>query len=146
MPASTIDIDRTPTEVFDYVTDPSRFAEWQQGVVDAHMESTAVVMVGTRCVMTRKVGFLTRDVTSEVTHLDRPRSWGVRGIDGPVRAVVDVRVEPLDDGTRARLTIGVDFEGHGVGRALVPLIARRQAIREMPANLARLKGHLQGSR
>jgi hypothetical protein len=41
------------------------------------------------------------------------------------------------------LTIAVDFEGHGIGKLLVPLLVRREAQKEMPANLARLKEHLE---
>lgn len=143
VPASTIEIDRPPREVYDYVTDPGRFAEWQQGVVSGHMAGDGPATVGGRCVTRRRVGLVTRPVTSEVTHVDPPRSWGVRGIDGPVRAVVHVRVDPLDGGARSRLTIDVDFEGHGVGVLLVPLVVQRQAAREMPANLERLKERLQ---
>lgn len=40
MPISTsIDVDRSPAEVFAYVSDPSRFSEWQNGVVGGHMAS-----------------------------------------------------------------------------------------------------------
>ncbi|MDE3085505.1 MAG: SRPBCC family protein [Acidobacteriota bacterium] len=145
MPVTTTDLDCPPEVVFDYVTDPRRFSEWQQGVVSARMESEEPHCAGARCVTRRKVGFVTRDFTSEVTHVDRPRSWGVRGIDGPIRAVVDVLVEPLDDGARTRLTIGVDFEGRGFGALLVPLVVRPQAAREMPANLDRLKARIPGA-
>jgi hypothetical protein len=62
----------------------------------------------------------------------------VRGIDGPVRATVDVTVEPLTE-TSSRLTITVEFDGHGIGKVLVPLIVRRQAHKEMPANVEALK-------
>jgi hypothetical protein len=37
---------------------------------------------------------------------------------------VDVTVEPMTD-ARSRLTIAVDFEGHGIGKVLVPLVVRR---------------------
>jgi hypothetical protein len=63
-------------------------------------------------------------------------------MDGPIRAIVDVAVAPLTD-NRARLTIVVDFEGHGTGRLLVPLIVRREARKEMPGNLATLKQRLE---
>jgi hypothetical protein len=63
-------------------------------------------------------------------------------IDGPIRAVVDVTVEPLPD-SRSRLTIAVDFGGHGIGKVLVPLVVRREARKEMPANLAALKQRLE---
>jgi hypothetical protein len=52
--------------------------------------------------------------------------------------LVDVLVEPLA-GSRSRLTISVDFTGHGIGKILVPLIVRREARKEMPANIAALK-------
>ena len=64
------------------------------------------------------------------------------GIDGPIRAMVDVDVEPLADG-HCRVTISVDFKGHGIGRLLVPLVVRRQAHKEMSVNLANLKQHLE---
>lgn len=67
---------------------------------------------------------------------------GVRGIDGPIRAAVDVTVQPVTD-ARSRLTIAVDFEGHGIGKVLVPLVVRREARKEMPANLAALKRRLE---
>jgi hypothetical protein len=76
-------------------------------------------------------------VTSEVAHIGPPRTWGVRGIDGPIRAAVDVTVEPVTD-ARSRLTIDFDFDfdGQGIGKVLVPLVVRREARTEMPANLA----------
>lgn len=98
--------------------------------------------MGTTCLTTRRIGGANRPTTSEVTHIDPPRTWGVRGIDGPIRATVDVTVEPLAD-TRSRLTIAVDFEGHGIGKLLVPLVVRGAARKEMPANLATLKGRLE---
>jgi hypothetical protein len=58
--------------------------------------------------------------------------------------MVDVTVEPRSE-TTAHLTIALDFEGHGVGRLLVPLLVRGEARREMPVNVARLKQRLEGS-
>ncbi len=134
----TTDVDRPATEVFAYVTDPTRFPEWQRGVVDGHLETPGRPAVGARCRTTRRIGGAERASTSEITHLDPPRTWGVRGVDGPVRAVVDVTVDDAGPG-RSRLTIAVDFTGHGVGKVLVPLLVRRQARAEMPANVAALK-------
>ena len=53
-------------------------------------------------------------------------------------ATVDVLVEPVTD-SRSRLTISVDFTGHGIGKILVPLLVRREARKEMPENIAALK-------
>jgi hypothetical protein len=81
---------------------------------------------------------INRPATSELVHIDPPRTWGVRGTDGPIRAAVDVLVEPVSD-SRSRLTISVDFAGHGIGKILVPLMVRREARKEMPDNIAALK-------
>ena len=139
---TSTEVDRSAAEVFAYATDPARFAEWQQGVVDGHMAGPADPEVGTSCQTTRRIGRADRASTSELTHIDPPRTWGVRGIDGPIRAVVEVSVEPLAP-DRSRLTIAVDFEGHGIGKLLVPLVVRREARKEMPANLATLKRRLE---
>ena len=141
--ATTIDVARPPDEVFAYVTDPARFGEWQANVTGGHMEGTGPQQPGVRCSTTRRIGFAERDVTSEVTHVDPPRRWGVRGVDGPIRALVDVTVDPIQNGQASRVTISIDFHGHGVGKLLVPLAIRRQARKEMPANLKRLKHNVE---
>ncbi|MEP6817030.1 MAG: SRPBCC family protein [Marmoricola sp.] len=137
-----IEVDRPAEQVFAYATDPTRFSEWQKGVVSGHMEVSGTPSVGTKCLTTRHIGFADRPVTAQVAHIDPPRTWGVRGVDGPIRAVVDVAVEPIGD-MRARLTIAIDFEGHGIGKVLVPLFVRREAAKEMPANMAALKERLE---
>ena len=139
---ATAEIDRPAADVFAYATDPTRFSEWQKGMVDGHMDEHGNPRVGAKCLTTRRIGFANRPVTSELTHIDPPRSWGVRGIDGPIRALVDVTVESLAD-ARSRLTISVDFHGHGIGKLLVPLVVRREARKEMPVNLAALKARLE---
>jgi hypothetical protein len=139
---TTAEIGRPAAEVFAYATDPSRFSEWQKGVVDGHIDGPAngssTPAVGAQCVTTRRIGGASRPSTSVLTHIDPPSSWGVRGTDGPIRAVVDVRVEPLAE-SRSRLTISVDFTGHGIGKILVPLMVRREARKEMPDNVTALK-------
>jgi carbon monoxide dehydrogenase subunit G len=142
---STIDVDRPPADVFAYATDPSRFHEWQKGVVSGGMEGESRPTVGSRCITTRRIGFAERPIRSEVTEMNPPRTWGVHGIDGPIRATVNVTVEPLDGDDRSRLTIELDFEGHGIGKMLVPLVVRREAQKEMPTNLRRLKERLEGT-
>ena len=135
--ASTV-VEQPAAEVFAYATDPTRFPEWQQGVTGGHLDQPGPPQVGAKCLTTRRIGGANRAVTAELTHIDAPRTWGVQGIDGPIRATVDVTVEPLTE-TSSRLTIAVDFDAHGIGKLLVPLIVRRQAQKEMPANVEALK-------
>jgi Polyketide cyclase / dehydrase and lipid transport len=145
---ASAEIERPAAEVFAYATDPARFSEWQKGVVDGHMDGpangTRSPAVGAKCVTTRRIGGSNRPSTAELVHIDPPRTWGVRGIDGPIRAAVEVRVEPVTD-SRARLTISVDFTGHGIGKILVPLMVRREARKEMPGNMAALKQGIEAS-
>ena len=148
MPAivASTEVGRSAADVFAYATDPARFREWQKGVVDGHMNGPADEVgssaAGSKCVTTRRIGGANRPSTAELVHIDAPRTWRVRGIDGPIRAVVDVLVEPLAD-ARSRLTISVDFTGHGIGKILVPLVVRREARKEMPDNIAALKQRLE---
>jgi hypothetical protein len=143
---TSADIGRPAAEVFAYATDPARFSEWQQGVVDGHMERPAngaqALAVGAKCVTTRRIGGANRPSTAELVQIDPPKAWAVRGTDGPIRATVNVLVEPLGD-ARSRLTISVDFTGHGIGKILVPLMVRREARKEMPENMAALKRRME---
>ena len=136
------EVDRPAEEVFAYATDPTRFSEWQKGVVEGHMNQTGIPAVGAQCTTTRRIGGANRPSTSRLVHIDPPRTWGVRGLDGPIRAAVDVTVEPVT-ASRSRLTISLDFEGHGIGKVLVPLVVRREARKEMPGNLAVLKNRME---
>jgi polyketide cyclase/dehydrase/lipid transport protein len=141
---ATAEVDRPAADVFSYTTDPTRFPEWQAGVVSGRLDDgdDGGDGVGARCITVRRIGGAERPRTSGLVRLEPPRAWAVRGLDGPIRAAVDVTVEPLGD-TRSKVAIAVDFTGHGIGKLLVPLLVRRQAVKEMPANLARLKERLE---
>lgn len=141
---SSIEVARPPAEAFAYVIDPSTMSEWQQGCVSGHLDGTPA-HVGSKCTTVRKIGGREREVTTEITEYDPPHRWADRGTSGPIRAMVRVTVEPLADDSRSRVTIELDFTGHGVGRLLVPLVVRRQAAREMPGNMQRLKQVLEAS-
>jgi uncharacterized protein YndB with AHSA1/START domain len=141
---ASVEIARPADEAFAYVTDPSTMPEWQQGAVSGHMDAPTT-RVGSKCTTIRRIGGREREVTTEITEYDPPRRWADRGIDGPIRAIVGVTIEPLADRSRSRVTIEVDFTGHGIGRLLVPLVVRRQAAREMPENIRRLKQRLDSS-
>ena len=139
---STTEVSRPAEEVFAYVTDPSTFPEWQNGVVRGHMNESPT-RVGSQCTTVRNIGGREREVHTTITDYDPPRRWADRGVDGPIRAIVEVLVEPIADGSQSRVTINLDFTGHGIGRLLVPLVVRRQAAREMPENMRRLKQRLE---
>jgi uncharacterized protein YndB with AHSA1/START domain len=80
--ASSIEIARRPEDVFAYVTDPARLAEWQESVVSSRMEGTGRPGAGTRASVTRRIGRVEREMTSELAELDPPTP-------GPFEASMD---------------------------------------------------------
>jgi uncharacterized protein YndB with AHSA1/START domain len=97
---ASVEIDRSPDEVFAYAVDAAHLAEWQENVVSAAAEGP--LAVGTRVVTARRLDSREQQMTMEMTSYDAPHGWAMQGIDGPVRAQVDTRIEPLDAGTRSR--------------------------------------------
>src|SRR6266498_996521 len=108
----SIEIGRSPQEVAAYLDDLARHPEWQENLVDVKVETEGPTRVGTRIRQTRRVGGGTRTF------------------------------EPIDDGQRTRYVAELDFEGHGLGLLLTPLV-RRDAARQLPKNLQRLKERLE---
>ena len=138
----TIEIARPPDEVFSYVTDPSRFAEWQQDAARGRFEGDGPPGVGSRFTTTRRIGLAERTTTSKITEIVPPSSWAAHGIDGPVRPIMHVTVTPLGDSAHSRVTIDVDFRGHGIGKLLVPLV-RWLGRKDGPTNCRNLKERLE---
>ena len=137
--AESIDISRRPGDVFAYAADFSHFPEWQRGVVSVRREGDAPLAVGSRAIVTRQAGRRKLARTEEITELNPPRTCTVHGGGGPLTAIAKVTIEPLDAGQRSRVTIALDFKGHGIGRLLLPLVIRRQARKQLPKNQQRLK-------
>ena len=137
-----IEISKPPDEVFRYVTDPTRFAEWQDDVVSARIEPADRPGVGARIVTTRRIARTEFTQLQEVTDVAPPRSWAARGIEGPIRAHARVTVEPLRDGAASRVTFALDFEGPGIGKLFVPQI-RRIAAKQAPRSYRNLKARLE---
>jgi len=140
---SHIEIARPAEDVFAYATDPSRFYEWQDDVVSAHLEAGQSLGVGSRFTTIRKIGRSQRAMTQEITESRPPTNWAAHGVDGPVRPNVEMTVEPLADNTRARITVVMDFEAHGIGKLLVPLVVRRLAAKRTPQSYQHLKEKLE---
>jgi uncharacterized protein YndB with AHSA1/START domain len=139
----SIEIARRPEDVFSYATDFSHFPEWQAGVATVRRESDAPLGVGSRAAVTRQAGPRKLARTEEITEFNPPRSWTVCGVGGPLTAIAKGTIEPLDNGERTRVTIALEFEAHGIGKSLLPLV-RRQARRQLPRNEQRLKELLEG--
>ena len=138
---ASIEIARRPEDVFAYLDQLARHGEWQEQIVRVTSVSDGPTRAGTRATEVRLVGGRERTMTYEVTEHDPPRRVAFRGIDGPVRPVGEVTLEPVGEGTR--VTLQLDLVGHGLlGKAFAPL-ARTQASKEVPKDQQRLKERLE---
>jgi hypothetical protein len=63
----------------------------------------------------------------------------VRSPSGPIAGIARGTILPLAGGERSRVTIGLDFEGRGIARLLIPLVVLHQARKQLPRNEQRLK-------
>ena len=134
-----IEIARPPQEVYAVATDPLRFAEWQPDVVRVELPGPA------RFTTTRRMTGGARTIVQEITRDDPPHSWAARAVDGPIRPHATITVEPINGGAGSRVTFTLDFEGHGLGVALLPVV-RRQAEKAAPVSYANLQQLLERDR
>jgi uncharacterized membrane protein len=138
----TVEIAKSPPEVFAYLDDLKRHGEWQTQIESVELLTEGPTRVGTRAVDTRRTPGGRQRVTYEITEHDPPRKASFRGLDGPIRPRGTVTVEPLDDGRRSRVTLELRLDGHGFGKLIAPLV-RMDARRHVPKDQARLKERLE---
>ena len=98
----SIEINRSPEDVFAYVDDLGKHGEWQEQIVSVHVETDGPTRVGTRATDKRRLPGGTRDITYEITAHDPPRTSSFRGVNGPIRPAGTITVEPLDGGAPRR--------------------------------------------
>jgi len=134
----SIEINRSPEDVFAYFDDLGKHGEWQQQIVSVQVETDGPTRVGTRATDKRRLPGGTRDISYEITEHDPPHRTSFRGVNGPIRPLGTVTVEPLDGGKRSKLTLEFELKGHGVGVLFAPL-ARANARKEIPTSHQRLK-------
>ena len=114
----TIEIARTPEDVFSYLTDVSNLPAWQTGVKTARLRDGRIEE--SRVLLGKEL-----TTTLEVAEHDEPRLFTLRALDGPVRVTVRHELEPADGGTRLTVTADGDVPG-GFAAGLLAKGAERQ--------------------
>ena len=122
----TVEIARTPEDVFSYLTDVSNLPDWQAGVKDATLRDGRIEE--SRSLLGREL-----HTTLEVADQEEPRLFTLRALDGPVPFTVRHELEPAEKGTRLTVTAEGDVPGFAAG-----LLARR-AEKQFRKDFARLK-------
>ena len=122
----TIEIARTPEDVFSYLTDVSNLPAWQAGVKRATRREGKIEE--SRSLLGREL-----HTTLEVVEQDEPRVFTLRALDSPVPFTVRHELEPADGGTRLTVIADGDVPGFAAG-----LLSRR-AERQFRKDFERLK-------
>jgi carbon monoxide dehydrogenase subunit G len=128
--ALTVDIARTPEEVFDYLTDVANVPSWQSGVRSARRE-------GDRIHESRHLLGRELSTTLEIEEEQRPRVFTIRALDSPVPFTVRHELEPHGDGGTRLSVVGEGDAGLLPGFA-AGIMARR-AEKQFRKDFERLK-------
>ena len=104
----SVSINRSPQDVFDYVSDPANDANWQGPAESSHWTSEAPPGVGST--QEQVIKFLGRklDSTIEITIWDPPNTLGFKVIEGPLPFQGAFGFESTGEGGTE---LSADFEG-----------------------------------
>jgi carbon monoxide dehydrogenase subunit G len=122
----TIEIARTPADVFSYLTDVSNVPAWQHGVKSSALRDGRIEE--SRSLFGREV-----HTTLEIVDREEPRLFTLRAVGGPVPFTVRHELEPADGGTRLTVTAEGDVPGFAAG------LLARGAERQFRKDFERLK-------
>jgi len=92
-----IDIDRTPEDVYAYLTDVSNLPKWQSGVHSARREGSSIHE--SRHMLGREL-----NTTLEIVEEDPQNVFALRAVNSPVPFSVRHELEPSGGGTRLTVT------------------------------------------
>ena len=136
----TVEIARTPEEVWAYLTDVSKVPSWQSGVHEAQIVGGGEIAAGARIEESRSLFGRDFHTTLEICDCEPPRVFGLRALGGPVAFTVRHDLEPSSAGTRLRVVAEADT-GFLPGMA-AGLLARR-AEKQFRKDFDRLKAVLE---
>ena len=122
----TIEIARTPEEVYSYLTDVSNLPAWQAGVKRATLREGRIEE--SRSLFGRELS-----TKLEIVEQEEPRLFTLRALNSPVPFTVRHELEPADRGTRLTVTAEGEVPGFAAG-----LLARR-AEKQFRKDFERLK-------
>jgi carbon monoxide dehydrogenase subunit G len=125
----TVEIARSPEEVFDYLADVSNLPKWQSGVHSATRDGDTIRE--SRHLLGRELS-----TTLAIEEEERPRVFGIRAVNSPVPFSVRHTLEPSGDGTR--LTVVGEGDA-GLLPGFAAGIMARRAEKQFRKDFERLK-------
>lgn len=115
---ATTEIDRTPQDVYAFVSDPANDVRWRSGVTASGLTTDGPLALGSE-------GYATAGKSTtrwRVTAIDPGASVDWALLEGPFGGSGGYLLEPVGD--RTRFTLLADVEPRGIYRLLGPLFAR----------------------
>ena len=112
----------SPVEVFDFVTDQRRVAEWNDHVQYVEVIGGGPVEVGTRLRHHRRRGKREFDLEFEVTAHERPSRHAVEGSVFGVATTMTFLITQVDGGSS--VTMDAYVRARGVRRVLAPIVSQ----------------------
>ena len=143
--SATTTIERPISEVFAFLANGENDRKFSPRVQEIRNATDGPPGVGTVFESTVKDAGMTSRRQFELTEFDEPRRirWTERSKNSITVPNGGYDLEPSGDGA-TRVTIFNDFEGHGLGKVILPL-ARRAARKDADAFAGRIKAAVEAS-
>lgn len=136
-------IDRSPEDVFGYVTEFTNNPKWRRNVIDTWWIDEGPTRPGRRGGQAARILGRRMEVTAEIVEWDPPRAASWKTVQGSATLIAYCRVEPEHGG--CRLTYGGEGKVNGLLGLLLNPIIKPAMLRGARSDLARLKAALESS-
>lgn len=104
-------INRPLQEVFDFMSNPANFAQWQSGTKSAKWASEGPVGIGSIFNSIGEMMGREMKMDLEITQWSPPTVWGIKGQSGPMKFEAISKFESKDGGTQVTQTFTGEVGG-----------------------------------
>jgi uncharacterized protein YndB with AHSA1/START domain len=118
-----IEIDRSPADVFDVLTDPEQLSSWQTTTVAVKRDRQGPLVVGERFDEVHRAMGRETPSTVEVVDFEPGKLFALRIVSGPLPLDGRWELSPTASGTR--LTFTGEARSPGLMRLAKPMVARQ---------------------
>ena len=143
----SIEIDRSPEEVFEALTDLDRLPQWATILVETRKAPGRPIETGDSFEQTIRVAGVPLESRWRVGHIQRPTvvEYEAEGVMGGRLRMIQ-RVSPVGGGSRVELEVDYELPGSFVGELLDQAFVERRNEREAGSSLQNLKDLLETGR
>jgi len=127
-----------PAEVFAYLSDLDKLAEWQSGVTSARRTSEGEMGIGATALVTRELMGHRLEAPLAVTEYDPPQRLAIGSEVSGVKALGTLDLTPAENGESTDLTFAMEIRGSMLTAFMEPMIAGA-AGGDIDASLKRLQ-------